>query len=172
METWTTVTVALIVALSTLSATFIQNRHSNKRFERELERAREVDYRQRRREVRGEPLLRLRAELARMAVKRDRLLAARDRLPAFAHKQHTPFDMTEEEAKRELHEAEDDWNAYRASRDLAQILFLQYDRELVNKVEEIWRDSWFDIYAREVRERNKTRVIEVQELINKRLEEL
>ena len=56
MEAWITVAVAFIVALSTLGATFIQNRHSAKRFERELERAREADYHQRRWEVRGEPI--------------------------------------------------------------------------------------------------------------------
>jgi len=170
METLTTVAIALIVALSTLSATFIQNRYSSKRFEKELKRAREVDDRQRRREVESEPLLKLRNELARMATKRDRLLASRDRAQASARKQH--IDMTEEEAKRELQEAENDWNAYRSSENLPQILFLQYDTELRNKVEEIRRDSWFDIHAREVRERNKARVIEVQSLINKLLEEL
>ncbi len=35
METWITVVIAAIVALSTLGATFIQNKHSNKRSERQ-----------------------------------------------------------------------------------------------------------------------------------------
>ena len=176
METWTTVAIALIVALSTLSATFIQNRYSNKRLEKELERAREVDDRQRRREVEGEPLLKLRNELARMAAKRDRLLAARDRSLAFPHKQRTQLDMTEEDAERELQESRNDWNAYLASLRLPEILFLQYDTELINKVEEIRRDlsGWasFLTDAGNIRKENKARVIEVQALINKLLKEL
>ena len=179
METWTTVAIALIVALSTLSATFIQNRYSNKRFERELQRAREADYRERRREVRGEPLLKLRDELTRMAAKQERAVAA-------AHSQHTRFGITEEEAKKELQEAADDWNTYLHSGALQQILFLQYDTELINNVKEILLDysaSYDDMLsykktkatelgkAREVLERNKARIIEVQALINKLLEE-
>jgi len=174
METWAIVTLVLgasaISSLLTFFITKMQVRHSDARLDKQLQSAREMDSRQRKREVRGEPLLKLRAELARMATKRDRLLASRDRAQASARKQH--IDMTEEEAKRELQEAENDWNAYRSSGDLPQILFLQYDTELRNKVEEIRRDSWFDIHAREVRERNKARVIEVQSLINKLLEEL
>jgi hypothetical protein len=57
MEAWVTVIVAFIVAASTLGATFLQNRHSSKRFERELKQQREIDYRQWKRNVRSEPLL-------------------------------------------------------------------------------------------------------------------
>ena len=173
METLSTVAIALIVAFSTLGATFLQNRYSNKRLERELERTREVDGRQRRREVEGEPLLKLRNELARMATKRDRLLASRDRALPSAHEERTQFGMTKEDAEREQQESRNDWNAYLASGDLPQILFLQYDTELINKVEEIRRDSWLDLlYGDKVRERNKARVIEVQSLINQLLKEL
>jgi len=95
--------------------------------------------------------------------------------------------MTEEEAKKQLQENVDDVNMYVASGDFNQILFMQYDRELIDKVEEIMRDyrsSFYDAInfkdlksvkigeAMEVFERNKTRIIEVQELISKRLEEL
>ena len=174
METWAILVLVIglniITVLSSYFLTKMQVRHSDARLEKQLQSARETDSRQRKREVRGEPLLKLRAELAIMATKRDRLLASRDRAQASARKQH--IDMTEEGAKRELQEAENDWNTYRSSENLPQILFLQYDTELRNKVEEIRRDSWFDIHAREVRERNKARVIEVQSLITKLLEEL
>jgi len=60
----------------------MQVRHSDKRLEKELERAREADNRQWRREVRSEPLLKLRDDLARMANKQDKLVAA-------ASRQHT-----------------------------------------------------------------------------------
>ena len=184
METWVIVTLVLgasaISALLTFFITKMQVRHSDRRFERELERAREADYHQRRWEVRGEPLLKLRAELTRMATKQDRLVAS-------AHKLHTRFGMTEEEAKKQLQENVDDINTYLASGDFSQALFMQYDTELINKVEEILKDyraSYIDAMyykdlkatelgkAMEVFERNKTRIIEVQSLVNKRLEEL
>jgi len=184
METWAIVTLVLgtsaVSALLTFFITKMQVRHSDKRLEKELERARETDYHQRRWEVRGEPLLKLRNELARMAVKQDRVVAS-------AHKLHTRFGMTEEEAKAQLKENVDDINAYLASGDFHQTLFMQDDTELVNKVDEIitdYRASYIDaMYYKELKatelgeamkvfERNKTRIIEVQELINKRLEEL
>lgn len=181
METWTTVLVALIVALSTLGATFIQNWYSKKRFMVELGRAIDVDARKRRREVRGEPLLKLRTELARMAAKQDKLVAA-------ASKQHTSIiGVTNDEAKRELQVAIEDWNAYVTSGDFAQTLLIQYDTDLVNQVEEIRKDYqtsyFYHLYyqqmdaeklleAMKVFERNRTKIVEVQELINKRLEEL
>ena len=182
MVDWVTVVLVLgsnaITALSTFFVTKYRESRLDRRFSVELQvaqqrelKARNRELQERRREVRGEPLLKLRAELARMAAKRDRLLVSRDRMQSLARKQH--IDMTEEEAKGELQEAENDWNAYQLSGDLAQILFLQCDRELVDKVEEIRRDSWLSIADAEgVRLRNKNKVIEAQELINKRLEEL
>ena len=156
MEAWVTVAVALIVALSTLGATFLQNRHSTKRFEKELERAREADYRERKREVRGEPLIRLRDELARMAAKQNKVAS-----DAFG------------DSAEQLEKAINDWNNYLASGNLLQTLFLQYDVELFNKVNEIQK-KYIAYYKNTERPSEKIwpKVIEVQELINKRLEEL
>ncbi len=177
-----TIAVAIIVALSTLGATFLQNRHSSKRFEKELERAKETDYRQRRWKVRSEPLLKLRAELALMAAKEDKLVATIT--------ERIRLDVTVAEADKASQETLDDLKFYLASGDFRQTLFMQDDAELVNKAEEILRDydeSYADLYfecnmgdlgakelekSRKVLERNQTRIIEVQELINKRLEEL
>jgi len=68
METWVIVTLVLgasaISSLLTFFITKMQVSHSDKRLEKQLESAREADYRQRKREVRGEPLLKLRVELA------------------------------------------------------------------------------------------------------------
>jgi len=191
METWATVALVLgsnvIIALTTFFATKMQVSHSDRRFqiEQQLEQQRIIremneNNRQRRREIRSEPLLKLRDELARMATKQDRLVS-------WAHRQHTRFGITEEEAKNQLQAAAEDWNTYIAGGDFTETLFLQYDTELVKRVDEIlkdYRESYIDaIYykdlkatelgkAMEVFERNKTRTIEVQELINKRLEEL
>ncbi len=175
METLVTVLVALIVALSTLGASWLQNKYSYKRFKSELERAREVDKRQRKWEVRSEPLLKLRAELALIAAKLGRVVAAVYKLP-------TKSGIIPEEEAKELKEAQTDWNTHVASGDLRQTLSLQYDAELEIKTKEILGDFFVTVYrvldetkleeAKKVLERNRTRIVEVQELINKRLEEL
>ena len=63
METWAIVTLVLgtstVSALLTFFITKMQVRHSDTRLEKELERAREADYRQRRQEVKSEPLVTL-----------------------------------------------------------------------------------------------------------------
>lgn len=98
MEAWVTVAVAFIVALSTLGATFLQNRHSNKRFEKELAKAREENQRKRRWEVRSEPLCKLRNELALMTFMQNRIID-------LAEKQHTRYEEAKEKATEELYEA-------------------------------------------------------------------
>jgi hypothetical protein len=184
METWAIVTLVLgtnaVSALVTFFITKMQVRHSDRRFEEELHKEIVMHRRQRQWVIRSEPLLNLRDELAVMATKQDKLTAA-------AHRQLIRVGITEEEAKRELQEAVDGWNAYVRSGNFAQTLFLQYDAELRKRAEEILRDYqksyidamyYKDLKAEELKkamgvfERNKTRIIEVQELINKRLEEL
>jgi len=198
MGTWVTVLVALIVALSTLGATFFQNLFSNKRFKIELGRAIDVDSRKRKWEVRSEPLLKLRTELAIMATKQEKLAAASSTyLDLFG-----TDDMEEIKKKgKELQDAKDNWDIYWASENLKRILFLQNDNEVVNRVEEVLKDynkaySFFENYwpkyslignedndsfnkieeklekYRDVFKTNKSKTIEVQELINKKLEEL
>ena len=184
METWAIVTLVLgTSALSSLLTFFItkmQVSHSDKRLEKQLESVRGADSRQRRREVRGEPLLKLREELAIMAVKLEDLVAS-------AQRTHTRFGGTQEEADKKLHKAVDDWNAYLANGGMAQTLFIQYDTELVNRVEEIRKDyqqayfhnlNFRDSNAEDMKKafnifkKNKARIIEAQALINRKLEEL
>ena len=184
METWAIVTLVLgasaISSLLTFFITKMQVSHSDKRFKMELERAREVDARNRRWEVRGQPLLALRDELACMAVKLEDLVAS-------AQRTHTRFGGTQEEVEEKLHKAVDDWNAYLANGGMAQTLFIQYDTELVNRVEEIRKDyqqAYFHnlnfrdsnaedmLKAFNIFEKNKARIIEAQAIINRKLEEL
>lgn len=184
METWAILVLVIVLnvitVLSSYFLTKMQVSHSDKRFEKELERNREEAKQKRRWEVRSEPLLKLRAELAIMASKQDRVVAS-------AHKLHTRFGMTEEEAKKELQENADDINAYVSSGSFTQTLFMQCDKELIDRVEEIIKDyraSFFNaLYFKELKatevgeamkvfERNRDRIIGVQELISKRLEEL
>jgi hypothetical protein len=184
METWAIITLVLgsnaISIIGTFLVTKMQVAHSDKRLDREIQRVVEADYRNRRREVRSEPLIKLRIELAHMANKQDKLVAA-------ASRQHTRFGGTDEDTRKELQEAVDDWNNYLAIGDFAQTLYIQYDTDLVKKAEDIRRDyqkSFFyhlhfqDIdgeqllEAMKIFEENRNRIIEVQDLINKRLEEL
>ena len=154
-----------------------QIEHSDKRFERELERARETDSHKRQWEVRSKPLLKLRTELALMATKLDKLV--------IATKSHS--DNTKEGENKELQQTLDDWNAYVESLRFPQTLYLQYDAELLKLVEQIRSDYLLRFeYAldykllraeqrkefRELSQKIETRLPKVQELINKRLEEL
>jgi len=115
-----------------------------------------------------------------MAVKLEDLVASSQRT-------HTRFGGTQEEADKKLHKAVDDWNAYLANGGMAQTLFIQYDTELVNRVEEIRKDyqqayfhnlNFRDSNAEDMKEafnifeKNKARIIEAQALINRKLEEL
>jgi hypothetical protein len=175
----TTVAVALIVALSTLGGALLTNWWANKRFKQELERAREQDSKQRRREIRGEPLLKLRSELALMATKLDSIVSLlQPRVLTAGEK-----NKQEETLKRNL----SDFNDYVSSGDFQKTLFMQWDSEIINKVQAIEKDyliSYFILadhnysnaeemkQAIRVSEINKNRIIEVQEIINKRLEEL
>lgn len=181
MEAWITVVVAVIVALSTLGATYLQNRQSSKRFEKELTRQREIDKRQRKWEVRSEPLLKLRDELAHAAVKESEVTGA-------AYAQHLLKDIkTTEELNTRLERAIRDRDEYLKSGILTQILYTQTDQALINQVEKIiqeYQSSYFTaehytLFVKKDREKgmkvfeeNRARIIEVQELINKRLEEL
>jgi hypothetical protein len=180
MDTWITVVVAAIVALSTLGGAFLQSWFSNKRFKIEIGRTIDIESRKRKWEVRSEPLLKLRAELAVMATKLDRLATS-------AHKLHTRFGPTEEEVKKELQQNVEDVNTYIASGNFNQTLFIQYDKELRDAVENIikeYRKSYFqainykDLKAKELSQamdvfkENADKILEVQELINKKLEGL
>ncbi len=179
MEPWTTVGVAVIVALSTLGATWLQNRHSNQRFKIELGRAIDVDIRKRRWEVRSGPLLKLRDELALMASKLDKLVKT-------AYHSHS---KAPEQAKEEFERAKSDWNEYVSSDDLSKVLFILDDQEIIGLVKKA-RDEYLDSYeslayyraeltavevgkaARAPEEKIRSEIINIQALINKRLEKL
>ncbi len=148
---------------------------------KQLKQQGEIDSRQWRRNVRSKPLLKLRDELARAAIKESEV-------PGAAYAKHLLKDVKpKEELDTRLERAIRDRNDYSKSGILRQILYTQTDQELINRVKEIVEDyqsSHFtaDHYVQfgekdrqegiAVFERNEARIIEVQELINKRLEEL
>lgn len=142
-----------------------------------------LDSQQWKRKVISDQLLKLRTGLAIIASKADRLVASAQKVQMRI--EITP-EMTEAN-KNEYHSAVSNWNTYVTSKEFTQTLFSQYDMELVKKAEEIikdYQDSYVTIVlwdmkdtgkfkeATEVFERNKVRIIEVQALINKKLEEL
>jgi hypothetical protein len=178
MELWVTVVVAVIVALSTLGATLLQNRFSSKRFEKELERQREIDSHQWRRKVKSEPLIQLRKELTIMAYKyRNSIRNIHKCSPKFDDRRPTPEQIVI------LKEMDD----YAVSEKFLQAVYVQHDTDLITAVEQL-RDSFIELsesaslYDRlpaeerdeheELFEKIEKQIPEVQELINKRLEEL
>ena len=183
METWAIVTLVLgssaVSALLTFFITRMQVSHSDKRLEKELERAREADERQWRRKVRGEPLLKLRDALAVMAT-RLHILVTNTQLP------RNQSDIEEVENK-ESQRALEDWRDYMTRGEFLPTLYSQYDTELIHLVEPIengylllfeYALNWKNLIEgerksfREISLNTKNEIPEVQELINKRLEEL
>ena len=187
METWAIVAIVLGTNLITnLSTWFLTNRqlkHSDKRLERQLEAQKEAGRCERRREVRSEPLVKLRNELALMAAKGERVASL---VIPF------PFGSQNKEEGEELRIALNDWNNYMASGEFEQILFMQYDLMLVDKVNAIRLEydgarhlfgkywQWYSDAGKEheydtamnVLVVNRRKVGEVQSEINKLLEEL
>ena len=148
----------------------------------QLKQQREVDSQQWRRSVRSGPLLKLRAELANMAAELHTLVT-NTQLP---HNQSVTTETTETTEKRQQ-QALKDWRDYMTSRKSLQTLYLQYDEELIQRVEGIergymllfefaldYRNLKKDdlIQFREISQSTKNKITEVQELINKKLEEL
>ena len=187
MEAWITVIVAFIVAASTLGATLLQNWHSNKRFEMEREKAKEEQERQReidsshwRREVRSQPLLKLRDVLARMAARLDMLV-----INAKAPQNLSETTQDAENKKTQL--ALKDLRDYMTSEEFLPTRHLQYDKELIKLMNDIEANYvllfMFSLDIKNLKneslrellklsQETKNLIPRVQELINKRLEEL
>ena len=176
----TTIAVAIIVALSTLAGTFIQQWWSNKRFEKELERQREIDSHWWKRKVRSSPLLKLRDELARMATKAAKVAKPGKNLSI-------PLQKTKEQEEEALKQAIDDWNSYISGDNFDVVVNMQADAEIIKLAKEI-RNEYLDTYdnivsgelrgkelseaRRAAEEKLAPKVTQAQSLINKRLEEL
>ncbi|MFH1383054.1 MAG: hypothetical protein ABIH70_09230 [Chloroflexota bacterium] len=171
----------LVGSLFSLWLTKLQLNNADKRFKAELAKAREDTQRQRQWNIRSDPLLKLRSELAIMATKAAKLAKS-------GHSFTVPI-MTVEQVEESLREAERDWNNYMAGDYLENVLHMQADVEVTNKAREI-RNEHLDTYnkvvtyrkelkakefgeaARAAEEKIRPMVAAAQELINKRLEEL
>jgi hypothetical protein len=132
----TTVWVAIIVAVSTLiaslGATWLNNLSSNKRFQIELGRAMDVDHRTRRWQVRSEPLLKLRAELAETATRNNKLLLA-----ALTLHDAKNTDTNYENARKSFDYIYSELRKYFVSGVLDNALNSIDDQEIIDKVNSI-----------------------------------
>lgn len=183
----TTVWVAIIVAVSTLiaslGATWLNNLSSNKRFQIELGRAIDVDHRTRRWQVRSEPLLKLRTELAEMALWGERLVNTMG-MVADAFKRRA--SMNGEDKLYE--ESYQHFNAYIQSGIFEKTLYCIGDKEIREKALTLsagYTDLWLFVKNQftKINPPDLTKVIEstkiiadhvmeLQALINDRLEKL
>ena len=182
METWATVTIVLvsysIIAASSYLVGRLQANSADKRLEMQLKSQRETDRTERRREVRSEPLLKLRAELARMAAMHRNLIRINLEFAGRGNRKG-------EEA--EVQRAVEAWQKHVDSGEWEQVLFALDDTELIDMASEVRNDyieswiaaeHWEDLdlsekgRVRHALEANNPKLARIQSLINQRLEEL
>lgn len=137
METWATVVIVLasnaIIAGVSLLATRKQIKHSEERFKMEFEAEKEADKRKRQREVRDEPLVKLRDELARMA---EKLRTAIDLATQVTDEVTQDSDKTIKDLDRAVKE----WDDYIKSGDFWRTLNMQYDDDIKGEAHDIFWD--------------------------------
>lgn len=129
--------------------------------------------RQRVREVRSEPLLAFRHELAQMAQKYTALIKA-------AQMQHTRSGISAEEAAEIFRDVGNDWNSYVASGDYERALFELADHDIIDAAQHLWQQlagayvETTDAPRSVFKELEEIRasIAEVQKLISQRLQEL
>ncbi len=147
---------------------------------KQLKQQSELDSRHWKREVRSKPLFKLRDELAYMAAMQNEVVDA-------ARSAHEGVGVTTQQTKDRLDKALSRWDTYMASRNPLQVWYMQDDAELFSKVSDInkaylkaydnlWKSGELKVAEIEGATRDAQKiwpkVIELQELINKRLEKL
>lgn len=110
----------------------MQIQSSEQRLEKQLKAQREADKRERQREVRDEPLVKLRDELARMAEKLEKIVAFAARVPVI-----DGVPLESDENFKDAEKAIDDWNEYIDSGDFYRVEHMQYDHELAREAHKI-----------------------------------
>ena len=191
---WTTVGSVLasnfFVAAVSLIAVRWQINNAKQELDKRLETELERNLRERRWQVRSEPLLKFRTELARL-VAREASVDGVVQLLAELRKIKDMGKTELEEARTKLDKAKHDLNAYMESGDFSLARFALDDVELADKAGEIIGDytlAWFVLSnlemferannrdaireAMSVTEKNEKRVAELQGLINQKLDGL
>jgi len=185
VEAWAIIVVLVLSNLFTFGSTYfvtrLQLRHSDTQLEKEHGRALEVDRKERRREVRGETLIKMRSVLSVLAEKQLRVIILAAGLRPSGS---IAYDQRYIEG---LQAAVDDLSVYVKSGDLLQAMSMLDDREVVNAAKDIisdWGRSQFAAppfqivdpkkmqEAEELIKSTEAKILQVQALINKKLEEL
>jgi len=184
MEDWATVLIIAIMGAVSWFTADRQIKNSREQFKMHLVAEKEVDRRGRQREVRDEPLLKLRDELARMS---GMLRRAVDLEIQFGEEVTGEAD----EILKELEEAVKEFDAYLKSGEFFRTLCMQYDYEIrfeahdilmdyqsaYNGIREVWSGGKKERAeaikkAIDVVQQNDVRVSELQSKIMEQREEL
>ena len=189
MEDW--VIVALVLGSNAIMGavnwftTRMQIKNSENQLEKRVQAEREADQRNRRWDVRSQPLLRLRAEIASMAVK---LQTSVD----LATQVIDGVTQSPDKARKDLEKSVKEWDAYIKSGEFYRVLHMQYDHDLKGEAHRIligyqsaymgviafWRGGNEDekiekiSEAKDILKRNTVRISAVQSKISELLEEL
>jgi len=194
MEDWATVDLVLgsngIMGAVDWLVTKRQIKHSEDQFEKQMQAKREVDKHNRRWEVRSEPLMKLRDELACMAEKFEGLVDfATQVIEGVSIKKEKIIKKREEGVIEHLEKAAKEWEEYFYNGKFHQALHMQYDYSLKFEAHEIFFDyqsAYTGLYpflssrkadekvgeAKDVIRKNNVRISEVQSKIDELLEEL
>jgi len=156
-------------------------KHSEARFDKELGAQKEREERQRRIEVRSEPLLKFRAELARMGVKFEAMLRTA------AVRSDAESGLMTELATQKLREAQQAYDDYLTSGDLEYALLMLDDKEITERADDI-HNLFVEAYLKIIRVRGGgkqaedemftlarqaiAKIQELQSLVNEKLDGL
>jgi len=148
MDMWATVALVLgsnaIVVIGGLIGVKKQIKHWEEQFRMESKARMEQDRRERRREVGSERLSKLSIELARMAAKGERVADLVKRMILLTTQELASAKeggwLKEGQVVDGLNEAMNDWNSYIDSGVFKEVLFMQDDVKLVDRVSDIWKD--------------------------------
>lgn len=177
MEAWLVPVIAAVTGFFTWLATKTQMKHAERRFNKELERERERENRLRRQQVRSEPLLRFRDQLASLAAYMD--------LHVRAIQVKQLLGTRSETTDKFIQQATNEGNFYVEVKNFQHALFRLDDTEVrkkaqeaLDKYEKAHEAGWTKLPPEEFAKKTKLlheaqeAIREAQSLVNQRLEEL
>ena len=199
METWATVVIVIvsnvIIAAVSILTTRMQVKHSANEFEKKLQADRDISQHERSWEVRSEPLVKLREELACMAEKFESMISLGTQVIGGLSLESDQIVKEHEETVVEFfRKAMKGWEEYYYSGRFEQALHMQYESSLKVEAKMIYLDysstyigllpllSDKKAKSEETNEKilkagdlivkNSVRILEVQSAINELLEQL
>jgi len=161
-----------------------QLKHSEDQLEKRMQAQREADQHNRMWEVRNRPLLEMRAELARMAEKFEKIVGYATQVKVI-----DGVPLESDENFKNVEKAVDEWNAYIDSGDFYRVEHMQYEHEIKAEAHRIlsdYKEAFFGVVefwsveskeeeiskAKDAIKGNAKRVSTLQSRINELLEKL